>query len=62
MSAKILCLKNGPYELRGPVRIEDAEGNVTETERMAHHLCRCGESQIKPFCDGSHEAVAFESE
>jgi 3-phenylpropionate/trans-cinnamate dioxygenase ferredoxin subunit len=62
VNCKIQCLKNGPYELRGPVRIEDADGNMTETESMAHHLCRCGASQIKPFCDGSHEVVGFASE
>ena len=62
MNRKILCLKDGPYEVRGPVRIEDADGNVTETEGMAHDLCRCGASQIKPFCDGSHETVGFVSE
>ncbi|MHB1286587.1 MAG: CDGSH iron-sulfur domain-containing protein [Leptospirales bacterium] len=62
MKSQIHCHKNGPYELRGPVRITDASENTTETESMTHHLCRCGGSQIKPFCDGSHDAVRFQSE
>ena len=49
----------GPLLLRGGVRVLDAEGNVLyEGERAA--LCRCGGSQNKPFCDGTHKAIGFE--
>jgi len=49
----------GPLLLRGGVRVLDAEGNVLyEGERAA--LCRCGGSQNKPFCDGTHKTIGFE--
>jgi uncharacterized Fe-S cluster protein YjdI len=49
---------NGPLLLRGGVRVLDADGNVLyEGERAA--LCRCGGSQNKPFCDGTHKTIEF---
>ena len=49
----------GPLLLYGGVRVLDAEGNVLyEGEKAA--LCRCGGSQNKPFCDGTHKTNGFE--
>ena len=49
----------GPLLVRGGVRVLDAEGNVLyEGEKAA--LCRCGGSQNKPFCDGTHKTNGFE--
>jgi uncharacterized Fe-S cluster protein YjdI len=50
---------NGPLLVRGGVRVLDAEGNLLyEGEKAA--LCRCGGSQNKPFCDGTHKTIGFE--
>jgi CDGSH-type Zn-finger protein len=53
---------NGPYKVTGPVRLIDAEGNVFEFEDdRPIALCRCGQSQTKPFCDASHKETGFSS-
>lgn len=51
---------NGPYVIRGDIQLLDGDGNVLET-KAATALCRCGESNNKPFCDGTHNKVGFES-
>lgn len=51
--------KNGPINLAGEVRIEGADGEERRGTRSA--LCRCGNSNNKPFCDGAHRTVGFVS-
>lgn len=52
---------NGPLLLRGNVTIVAASGREAwQGTKCA--LCRCGASKNKPFCDGSHRDVGFESE
>jgi CDGSH-type Zn-finger protein/uncharacterized Fe-S cluster protein YjdI len=49
---------NGPLFVRGRLKILGPDGHVIrEDTRLA--LCRCGASQNKPFCDGSHRRVGF---
>lgn len=50
---------NGPYLVSGNVELVDAEGNRFETKQK-FSLCRCGQSDNKPFCDGTHRGN-FES-
>jgi CDGSH-type Zn-finger protein len=54
--------KNGPYLVKGPIEIMDPDGNRFRVEREAIALCRCGGSSIKPFCDGTHARIGFQSE
>ena len=54
----IVVAANSALRVSGNVRLEDSEGNQIESrERFA--LCRCGASQNKPFCDGSHKRIGF---
>ena len=56
---KITALDNGPYLVKGPVLLLDAEGNEFRTGRATVALCRCGGSTTKPFCDGTHSRIGF---
>ena len=56
---KITTFDNGPYLVKGPALLLDAEGNEFRTERATVALCRCGRSVTKPFCDGTHSKVGF---
>jgi CDGSH-type Zn-finger protein len=57
--AKITVLDNGPYLVKGPVLLLDAEGNEFRAERTTVALCRCGGSTKKSFCDGTHSKASF---
>ena len=63
MPTKITPLSNGPLRIEGEFQICDAQGNSFGLAgRTAISLCRCGHSQNKPFCDGSHARIGFQSE
>ena len=64
---KIVLLPNGPYLL-----IDDMEPKLVENLKNSKgepllairgvSLCRCGASNNKPFCDGTHGKIGFSSE
>jgi CDGSH-type Zn-finger protein len=59
---RITPYRNGPYLVRGPFTMVDQDGNEIEVKRPVVALCRCGRSQIRPFCDGTHKAIGFRAE
>lgn len=62
MAAKITVRNNGPLRIEGEFAIVDADGSAFGLAgRTMISLCRCGHSQNKPFCDGTHSKVAFQS-
>ncbi len=51
---------NGPLMVEGNLEIVTGTGHtITRTQKC--FLCRCGASENKPFCDGSHKKVGFQS-
>ena len=60
---KINVRNNGPLRIEGEFTLYDADGNAFDLGgRTGISLCRCGHSEDKPFCDGSHKRVGFQSE
>ena len=57
---KITVLNNGPIRIEGEFAIYDPQGQQFGLAgRTVISLCRCGQSQNKPFCDGSHSRTGF---
>jgi CDGSH-type Zn-finger protein/uncharacterized Fe-S cluster protein YjdI len=54
-------MANGPLLVGGPFEIRDAGGTVIY-RGSGTALCRCGSSANKPFCDGSHSRVGFQTD
>jgi len=65
-ATRLTINSNGSVKIEGDFEIVDKTGaNYDLAGRDVVSICRCGHSQNKPFCDGSHkgqfehEAVAF---
>jgi len=55
---KINVKKNGPLLVHGTIEITGVDGKV-ETKEKITAFCRCGASENKPYCDGSHSKCDF---
>jgi len=51
---------DGPLQVRGNLEITSGTGRVVARVVQAR-LCRCGGSETKPFCDGTHARIGFRS-
>lgn len=54
----IIVANNGPLKIKGNLEIQLASGEIV-TKEGTTGFCRCGVSENKPFCDGSHRKIDF---
>ena len=59
-SVRIQVSPNGPLLVTGNAIIVNTDGTETIKEGK-FALCRCGQSTRKPFCDGTHKTITFDS-
>jgi uncharacterized Fe-S cluster protein YjdI/CDGSH-type Zn-finger protein len=52
-------IRNGPLLVSGNIEVRRDDGSVETLPRAT--LCRCGESQHKPFCDNQHLKIGFQA-
>ncbi|MDX2303845.1 MAG: (4Fe-4S)-binding protein [Microscillaceae bacterium] len=60
ISTQIKVLANGPLIVEGKFEVLDTAGNPYE-RKIKVSLCRCGASEKKPFCDGTHKKIDFQA-
>jgi CDGSH-type Zn-finger protein/uncharacterized Fe-S cluster protein YjdI len=56
---RVVCRPNGPLILEGFFLLRTADGQSSIPRKRI--FCRCGASASKPFCDGSHAHLGFQS-
>ena len=65
MPIKMLFSVDGPIVIGGDLselKLTDSAGQPIDlTGQKKIELCRCGASQTKPWCDGSHETIGFQA-
>ena len=61
MEVVITPYRDGPLLVRGPVRIQDQDGDEIVIDRRIVALCRCGKSRSRPLCDGTHKLIHFQA-
>jgi CDGSH-type Zn-finger protein len=57
-SLTIRPIANGPNRCEGPLVIRGTDKQRASS--ILTFLCRCGESQRKPYCDGTHKKIGFQ--
>ena len=57
---EIKLSSNGPLLVNGNFRLVNHDGKILEAKNKVA-LCRCGASDNKPFCDGTHNKIDFKN-
>ena len=54
-------MPDGPYVVKDLPALANQKGPI-EMTKSTIALCRCGKSETKPFCDGTHKDIGFSSD
>ena len=60
VNTRVDVMEKGPLVVVGDFKLKHADGSMTD-ENKATALCRCGASSSKPYCDGSHADIDWNS-
>lgn len=52
-------IPNGPLMIYGNLKVQLPDGSSKNQHKISA-FCRCGGSQNKPFCDGTHKKINFQ--
>lgn len=55
----VIVTKDGPYHIEGGIELLGVNNWAEGASKEHYTLCRCGASNNKPFCDGSHFQIRF---
>lgn len=58
MGTECTIVENGPLLVSGNLKVTLANGTV-ENKKRSTAFCRCGASDNKPYCDGTHNKIDF---
>jgi uncharacterized Fe-S cluster protein YjdI len=58
IETKVEVLENGPLLVYGTIKVVAKDG-ASEIKSKTTAFCRCGASNNKPYCDGTHVKAAF---
>ena len=56
----IKAIQDGPYIVKELKKFSNRKGAIKCNDTIG--LCRCGQSARKPYCDGTHKNIGFNSE
>jgi len=54
----ITPISNGPLQIEGNLEVSSGTGRTINRVKKTW-ICRCGSSQNKPYCDGTHRKIGF---
>lgn len=55
----IETMPNGPLLVRGSISVKH-DGTEDKKDAKVTAFCRCGGSENKPYCDGTHKKIDFQ--